>query len=112
MPWIILDFASGINTSLMIIHGVAPTAIAASITPLSISRKDVSTIRAKNGIAATDKATLAAVGPIELPTTIFVNGVMATIKMMKGMERTILTTMPSTDFTGLFSRNRPLSVTN
>ena len=43
---------------------------------------DVSTRRAKNGIAANVNGTQAAVVPMDVPTTIRVNGMMATIKMI------------------------------
>src|SRR5699024_6447978 len=105
-PWIMLAFASGSRTSLMIIHGVAPTAIAASMTPLSISRSEFSTIRAKNGIAATERDTLAAIGPMVVPVISFVSGISATNKMINGIERTILTIKPITALTGRFSRNK------
>src|SRR5699024_11467318 len=87
----ILLLASGNKSSFIIIQGVAPTAIAASIMPLSISRNEVSTIRAKNGIAATDSDTLAAVGPIAVPVIKLASGINATIKIINGMERIIFT---------------------
>ena len=43
--------------------------------------------RAKNGMAAIVKGTQAAVVPIDVPTTIRVKGMIATIKIMKGTER-------------------------
>ena len=63
---------------------------AASIRPKEISRMEVSTILAVYGIAAIVRGTIAAVVPMEVPATILVKGMMATIKMMNGMERTIL----------------------
>ncbi len=96
----------------MIIHGVAPTAIAASITPLSISRNAVSTILAKKGIADTDRETEAALGPIVDPVNRSVKGRRATKRMMNGIERTILTATPRDRFTMLFSKNKFLVVVN
>jgi hypothetical protein len=63
---------------------------AASIRPKGISRMEVSTILAVYGIAAIVRGTIAAVVPMEVPATILVKGMMATIKMMNGMERTML----------------------
>ena len=97
---------------MIIIHGVAPTAIAASITPLSISLSEVSTILAKKGIAAADNETLAAPGPIGVPTIKIVKGINATSKIINGTERTILTIKPITEFNARFSKNNPLSVVN
>ena len=57
---------------------------------------DVSTRRAKNGMAAIVKGTQAAVVPIDVPTTIRVNGMIATIKIMNGTERVAFTMAPNT----------------
>jgi hypothetical protein len=45
---------------------------------------------------ATVSGTIAALVPTELPATKRVNGMIATIRMMNGVERTRLTTEPST----------------
>ena len=65
---------------------------------------DVSTRRAKNGIAAMVNGTHAAVVPMDVPTTIRVNGMIATIKMMKGTERVALTMAPNTLLSATFSK--------
>ena len=72
----------------------APMDCAASIRPLSTSRKLVSTRRAIKGAAAIVSGTIAAVVPIEVPATIRVKGMIATSKMMKGVERMAFTTQP------------------
>ena len=80
---------------------------AASITPKLISLIDVSTRRTKNGIAAIVKGTQAAVVPIDVPATILVNGMIATIKMINGTERVALTIAPSTLLSATFLRYDP-----
>src|SRR5690606_2028410 len=102
--------ASGSSTLVTIWYGVAPIACAASIRPAGTSRRAVSTRRAMKGIAAMVSGTMAAAGPIEVPTTRRVNGITATIRMMKGVERAALTMRPSTRFTGAFCRMPPVSV--
>ena len=72
---------------------------------------DVSTRRAKNGIAANVNGTQAAVVPMDVPTTIRVNGMMATIKMINGMERVALTIAPRILLSAAFSKICPLEVT-
>ena len=57
------------------------------------------------------RGTMAAVVPIEDPTIIRVRGIMATIKMIKGVERVALTMAPKIRFTTLFSIIWPLPVT-
>ena len=52
-----------------------------------------------NGADAIVSGTIAAVDPIEVPATSRVNGMMATTRMMKGVDRVALTTMPSTRLT-------------
>ncbi len=47
------------------------------------------------GIAATASGTMAAVVPMDVPTSQRVNGMMATIKMMNGMERPMLIMTPA-----------------
>ena len=107
---IIVGNASGNNTLRIICIGEAPIACAASITPLLISRIDVSTKRARNGIAAIVSGTQAAVVPMEEPAIIRVSGIIATIKMINGMERSAFTTEPNVAFTALFSKIWPLPV--
>ena len=48
--------------------------------------------------------TMAAVVPMEEPTIIRVKGMIATIKIMKGVERVALTMAPSTLFTAWLGR--------
>src|SRR5579859_7067914 len=86
--------ASGNRTLPRIWRGVAPMASAASISPRSTSRSAASTRRAKNGIAATASGTIAAPVPIEVPTARRVKGMIATIRMMNGVERVALTNAP------------------
>ncbi|MCY1533461.1 hypothetical protein D9M68_687890 [compost metagenome] len=76
--------------------GDAPMARAAVISPGSTSRMAFSAIRAMNGMAATDKGTMAAVVPIDVCATKRVNGMIATIRMTNGTERVALMTAPST----------------
>ena len=64
---------------------------AASTRPWSTSRIAASTSRAMKGVAAIVSGTIAAVVPIEVPATSRVNGMMATTRMMKGVERVALT---------------------
>ena len=80
----------------MICNGVAPIDWAASITPPFTSLIAVSTKRAKNGMAANVNGTQAAVVPIDVPATNRVKGIMATIKMMKGIDRVAFTMAPNT----------------
>src|SRR5699024_8111632 len=91
-PLIMAGLASGKIISFIIVHGWAPTETAASITPRSISRAADSTSLAKNGIAATESGTEAAVGPIVVPTILSVKGNKKTSNMIKGIERTKLVT--------------------
>src|SRR5450830_1929667 len=58
-------------------------------------------------MAANDSGTAAASGPIEVPTMERVNGTRATSKMMKGNERTVLTSQFSTRKAGLLSSDWP-----
>src|SRR5690606_18406266 len=60
---------------------------------------------------ATVKDTLAAVGPIDVPRISLVTGMRTTNKIIKGMERIILTIVPATCWTNLFSKNIPSLVT-
>ena len=61
-------------------------------------------MRAIKGAAEIVKGTMAAVVPMEEPTISRVRGMMATIRIMKGVERVALTTAPKTALTGVFSR--------
>ena len=49
-----------------------------------------------NGAAVMVSGTMAAVVPMEEPTIMRVNGIIATIRMIKGVERVALTIAPST----------------
>lgn len=94
--------ASGRSTLKMICRVVAPIASAASITPLSTSLKDCSVTLAKNGVAEMLSGTMAAVVPMEVPTSHLVKLMIATIRMMKGIDRPRLTTAPKTVLINLF----------
>src|SRR5699024_3813075 len=107
----IAGLASGKIISLIIVQGCAPTDTAASITPRSISLAADSTILAKNGIAATDNGTEAAVGPIVVPTNRSVNGSKKTSNIINGIERTKLVINTDIDLIHLFSIICPWSVT-
>jgi hypothetical protein len=48
------------------------------------------------GVEATVSGTIAAAVPIEVPASKRVNGMIATTRMMKGVERVALTSVPST----------------
>ena len=63
-----------------------------------------------NGIDATTKGTIAAVVPIALPTKNLVNGIIATIKIINGIERIALTIEPTILFNTGDSKICPLSV--
>jgi len=52
--------------------------------------------RAMKGAAATVSGTMAALVPMEVPATSRVKGMMATTRMMKGVERAAFTTKPRT----------------
>ena len=67
-----------------------------SINPGEISLSAPSMRRATNGIAAMVSGTEAALMPIDVPTSMRVKGMLATIKMMKGIERPILVIIPNT----------------
>ncbi len=103
--------ASGISTFQMIWKGEAPTDWAASMTPGSTSSSEDSMIRAIYGAAEIVSGTMAAVVPMEVPTMIRVSGMMATIRMMKGVERTALTMAPRIWLMPVFSRIWPGLVT-
>ena len=94
-PAIIPGSASGIRTFTMICRSVAPIDCAASMRPLSTSRRLVSTRRAINGAAAIVNGTIAAAVPMDVPAIRRVKGMIATSKMMKGVERTAFTSHPN-----------------
>ena len=56
------------------------------------------------GTAAMVSGTIAAVVPMEVPATSWVKGMMATIRMMKGTERTALMTAARTRLRGRHSK--------
>src|SRR5450830_703056 len=99
--------ASGKSTLNTIWRVVAPMASAASTSPWSTSRNAVSISRATKGAAATVSGTTAAAVPMEEPVMKRVNGMMATSRMMKGVERTALTVVPTMWFSGRFSSTPP-----
>ncbi|KAG0771407.1 hypothetical protein G6F22_016501 [Rhizopus arrhizus] len=103
--------ASGSSTFRMICIGDAPMARAAVISPGSTSRMAFSAMRAMNGMAATDRGTMAAVVPMEVCATSRVNGMIATIRITNGTERVALMMAPSTWLTGWFSSMLPRAVT-
>src|SRR5574344_74961 len=102
--------ASGKSTFSTIWLVLAPMAWAASIRPASTSRSAVSTQRAMKGATATVSGTTAAQVPIEEPVTQRVKGMMATSKMMNGVERAAFTNPPTMALTGGLGRMPPRSV--
>ena len=102
---------SGRSTRVTICSGVAPMESAASMRPCGTSRSEVSTCRPMNGTEAMTSGTIAAVVPIAEPTMRRVSGMIATIRMMNGMERIALTTAPIERFTAGASRISPRAVT-
>ena len=102
--------ASGSSTFHTIWLVVAPMACAASTRPWSTSRSAASTRRATNGAAAMVSGTTAAAVPMDEPVMSRVNGMMATSRMMKGVDRTALTSQPTSLLTGPFSSTPPSSV--
>src|SRR5512138_867687 len=103
--------ASGSSTLRTIWAGEAPMACAASTSPGSTSRSAASASLATNGMAATVSGTTAAAVPIEVPTTRRVKGMIATSRMMKGVERPAFTTAPSTRWARGRGRMWPGAVT-
>ena len=95
-PVISAGFASGTSTLQIISRLLAPIDCAASITPTFTSLRELSTMRATYGAAATISITITALLPIIVPTRNFATGSIATIRMMNGMLRKKLTTKPST----------------
>ena len=110
--------ASGSSTFVTSCQRLAPSEDATSSRPGSTSLIAISTMRAKNGIATADKGTIAAVGPMKVPTRARVTGMSATIRMMKGTDRpkftmrsrTRLITSPAVREPNGRSRKRPGSV--
>src|SRR3954469_21188737 len=102
--------ASGSSTLKTICQVLAPIACAASMRPWSTSRSEVSTSRAMKGAAASVSGTTAAAVPIDEPVMMRVNGMIATSRMMKGVERTALTMPPTTRLTPVFCSTPPRSV--
>ena len=84
--------------------------VAASIIPGCTSFNEASTILATIGIAPIVKGTMAAVVPIDLPTTKRVNGISSTSRIRNGSDLVILTIVPTTALTTLFSSSLPLEV--
>ena len=62
------------------------------------------------GIEARTSGTIAAVVPMDVPTMKRVNGMIATIRMMNGIERSALTTAPIARQRGRHSRICPFAV--
>ncbi|WP_021595636.1 hypothetical protein [Actinomadura welshii] len=62
-------------------------------------------------MAPTVSGTIAAALPMLVPTTIRVNGMIATIRIKNGSERPTLTTTPSTALSGGAGSRPPRSVT-
>src|SRR5690606_10718766 len=83
--------ASGNNTLHTICIGLAPKDLAVSISPSGTSNKLFSTKRATKGAAPILNGTNAAYTPIEVPIIVLVNGIIQTIKIIKGIERNTLT---------------------
>ena len=88
--------ASGMKTFQMSCHVLAPMDWAASMTPLSTSRRDCSIRRATKGAAATTRGTTVALLPMVVPTSQRVKGMMAIIRMRKGNDRVRFTMTSST----------------
>ena len=61
-------------------------------------------MRAMKGAAETTRGTMAPLTPILVPATSLVKGMMATIRMIKGTERPMLTIQPKIWFTVLLGR--------
>ncbi len=102
--------ASGRSALRTIVQVLPPIAWTASTSPPSTSRTDVSTSRAKNGMAPTASGTVAACQPIEVPTIARVNGISATIRITNGSERPMFTTAPVTLLTVRLCSRPPLPV--
>ena len=77
---------------------LAPKLCAASIRLPSTSARDCSTIRATNGAAVRTRGTIAPETPKDVPTISLVSGIIATSRIINGIERTIFTIQPKTAF--------------
>src|SRR5690606_12450514 len=66
------------------------------MTPLSTSRKDVSTSLAKNGAAAITRGGIVPSTPVDTPIIMRVKGMRARINIIKGTERMMFTTSDNT----------------
>ena len=80
------------------------------IVPVAASQQLARSFRATIGGAARVSGTPAAQGPMDEPVMKRVNGMMATSKMMNGVERTAFTIQPTILLTGPFSSTPPASV--
>ena len=89
--------ASLIMTPKIICLLLAPKERAASMTPGSTSSRLPSMSLATKGAAASVRGTMEAVLPMEVPTIILVNGMMAIIRMMKGKDLPRFTARSSTE---------------
>lgn len=69
---------------------LAPIEYPVSIRPGGSDWRTLSTSLAKKGVAPTVNGTIAALIPMLVPTISLVNGIIATSKMINGMERKIL----------------------
>ena len=92
-PTISEGLASGRSTLQITWKGLAPIESDASISPLSTSRSEDSTIRAINGAAAITSGTMVALEPMVVPVMKRVIGITAISRIKNGMERVILTIM-------------------
>ena len=93
-PAIIPGKASGTSTLYIICQGLPPIDSAASTRLLSTSLTAASTKRANSGVMAIVKGTIAAVVPTVVPTIHRVSGIIDTMRIIKGVDRTKLTTNP------------------
>ena len=84
----------------MIWKGEQPMAWAASMTPLSTSRREASTSRATKGAAAMTSGGMEAMVPILVPTRSLLRGRTISIRIRKGTERRMLMTKLRTFITG------------
>ena len=89
-------FASGRITRRSTCVGEAPMDRAASMTPRSTSRAELSTMRAMKGAAAMVSGDSVAFEPMVVPMIARVTGMTHTSRMMKGTDLNRLMTTPST----------------
>ena len=92
IDWTRAGRASRMRTPQRICLLDAPIICAASILPGSTARRFVSTRRAKKGAERITSGTTVAREPVDLPTMSFVRGISMMMPMMKGSDRTMLTT--------------------